>query len=59
MVLIFNIKSWKMCKICSAVLKTLGGSTKRSDAHLSAKHGTKVQKDFNMNALPSTSQDGV
>ena len=42
------------CKICSAVLKTLSGSTKELYTHLSAKHSIKVQKESNVTALPST-----
>lgn len=47
------------CKRCSAVLKTLGGSTKGLHTHLSTKHGTKIQKEFNLTALPCTSQDCI
>ena len=47
------------CKICSAVLKTLDESNKELHTHLFAKHGTKIQREFNMTALPSTSQDCV
>ena len=46
-------------KNCRAVLKALCGSNKRLYTHLSAKHSTKVQKEFNFNAFPSTSQDCV
>ena len=44
------------CKTCSVVLKTLGGSTKGLHAHLSAKHVSKVQKEFKVTAFPSISQ---
>ena len=47
------------CKRYSAVLKTLGRSTKGLHKHLSTKYGTKVQKEFNMTALPSTNQNCV
>ena len=45
-----------MCEWYSAVLKTLGASSKGLYTHLFAKHGTKVQKVFNMTALLSRSQ---
>ena len=38
------------CKKCSAVLKTLGGSTKGLHVHLSSKHGIKVIKEVNLSA---------
>ena len=41
------------------MLKTICESTKGLHTNSSGKHGTKVQNEFNMTSLPSTSQNCV